>query len=158
MSFITMTSWWALWRLKSPASRLFTQPFLVIYSKKTWKLRITGLCVGNSPMTGEFPSQRASNAEMFPFDDVIMSSGSSGAVFGSDNALSPVKRQSFILPFTTYCRGYPQHQTSVEVESTYNVFHSRYWFWKCSLQNGGHLSLPHCVGVLQSAINSSDYE
>ena len=23
-------------------------------------------------MTGEFPAQRASNAELFPFDDVIM--------------------------------------------------------------------------------------
>ena len=41
-------------------------------SKKTSKLRVTGLCEGNSPMTGEFPTQRASNAEMFPFDDVIM--------------------------------------------------------------------------------------
>ena len=27
------------------------------------KLRITGLCVGNSPGTGEFPAQMASNAE-----------------------------------------------------------------------------------------------
>ena len=27
------------------------------------KLRVTGLCVGNSPGTGEFPAQRASNAE-----------------------------------------------------------------------------------------------
>ena len=32
-------------------------------SKKTWKLRVTGLCVGNSPVTGEFPVQIASNAE-----------------------------------------------------------------------------------------------
>ena len=32
-------------------------------SKKTSKLRITGLCAGNSPVVGEFPSQRASNAE-----------------------------------------------------------------------------------------------
>ena len=32
-------------------------------SKKTSKLRITGLCAGNSPVTGEFPAQRASNAE-----------------------------------------------------------------------------------------------
>ena len=31
--------------------------------KKTSKLRVTGLCVGNSPVTGEFPAQRASNAE-----------------------------------------------------------------------------------------------
>ena len=30
---------------------------------KTLKLRVTGLCTGNSPVTGEFPAQRASNAE-----------------------------------------------------------------------------------------------
>ena len=41
-------------------------------SKKTSKLRVTGLCAGNSPVTGEFPAQRASNAETFPFDDVII--------------------------------------------------------------------------------------
>ena len=32
-------------------------------SKKTSKLRVTGLCAGNPPGTGEFPAQRASNAE-----------------------------------------------------------------------------------------------
>ena len=32
-------------------------------SKKTPKLRITGLCAGNSPVTGEFPAQKASNVE-----------------------------------------------------------------------------------------------
>ena len=32
-------------------------------SKKTPKLRVTGLGAGNSPVTGEFPAQRASNAE-----------------------------------------------------------------------------------------------
>ena len=32
-------------------------------SKKTSNLRVTGLCVGNSPLTGEFPAQMASNAE-----------------------------------------------------------------------------------------------
>ena len=31
--------------------------------KKTSKLRVTGLCEGNSPVTGEFPVQRASNTE-----------------------------------------------------------------------------------------------
>ena len=41
-------------------------------SKKTSKLRVTGFCKGNSPVTGKFPAQRASNAEIFPFDDVIM--------------------------------------------------------------------------------------
>ena len=32
-------------------------------SKKTSKRRVTGLCAGNSPGTGEFPAQRVSNAE-----------------------------------------------------------------------------------------------
>ena len=32
-------------------------------SKKTSKLRVTGLCAGNSPGTGEFPAQMASKAE-----------------------------------------------------------------------------------------------
>ena len=41
-------------------------------SKKTSKLRVTGLCAGNSPGIGEFPAQMASNAEMFPFYDVTM--------------------------------------------------------------------------------------
>ena len=32
-------------------------------SKKTSKLRVTGLCAGNSPLTGDFPAQMASTAE-----------------------------------------------------------------------------------------------
>ena len=32
-------------------------------SKKTSKLRVTGLSAGNSPLTGEFPAQMASNTE-----------------------------------------------------------------------------------------------
>ena len=32
-------------------------------SKKTWKLYVTGLCEGNSPVIREFPAQMASNAE-----------------------------------------------------------------------------------------------
>ena len=31
--------------------------------KKPSKLRVTSLCAGNSPVTGEFPAQKASNAE-----------------------------------------------------------------------------------------------
>ena len=61
---ITMTSQWARWRLKSPASRLFTQPFIQAQVKKNIrKLRVTDLCEGNSPVAGEFPAQMASNAE-----------------------------------------------------------------------------------------------
>ena len=42
-------------------------------SKETSELRVTGLCKGNSPLTGEFLAQRSTNAELlFPFDHVIM--------------------------------------------------------------------------------------
>ena len=60
---ITLTSWWAWWRLKSPASWLVTHSLFRRRSKKTPKLRVTGLCEWNSPLTGEFPWQRTSNAE-----------------------------------------------------------------------------------------------
>ena len=53
---ITVTSWCARWRHKSPAPRLFTESYV-----KKLNLRVTGLCEGNPPVTGEFPSQRASN-------------------------------------------------------------------------------------------------
>ena len=48
-------------------SRLFRRR-----SKKTSKLRVTGLCVGNSPVSGEFPHKWPVTRKMFPFDDVIM--------------------------------------------------------------------------------------
>ena len=41
-------------------------------SKKTSKLRLTDLCEGNSPVTGEFPAERPVTRLIFPFDDVIM--------------------------------------------------------------------------------------
>ena len=41
-------------------------------TKKTPKLRVTGLCAGNSPVTGEFPGQWPATRKMFPFDEVIM--------------------------------------------------------------------------------------
>ena len=41
--------------------------------KETSKLCVTGLCAGNSPVTGVFLAQRASNAENDSFDDVITS-------------------------------------------------------------------------------------
>ena len=50
------------WRLRSPASWLFTQAFIQT-PIKTWKLHVTGLCEGNSSVTGEFPAQKASNTK-----------------------------------------------------------------------------------------------
>ena len=49
------------WRLDCLLNCLFGRR-----SKKKSKLRVTGLCEGNLPVTGEFPTQRASNAEDVP--------------------------------------------------------------------------------------------
>ena len=46
------------WRLDCVLNRLLRRR-----SKKTSKLPVTGLCEENSPVTGEFSAQRASNAE-----------------------------------------------------------------------------------------------
>ena len=41
-------------------------------SKKTSKLRVTGLCVGNSPVPVNSPHKWPVTRKLFPFDDVIM--------------------------------------------------------------------------------------
>ena len=67
-----MTGQWhpLRWRHNGPDSVSNHQPHHCLLnclfrhrSKKTSKLRVTGLCAGNSPGTGEFPAQMASNAE-----------------------------------------------------------------------------------------------
>ena len=56
---ISVTSWWARWRLKSPASQMFIQPFVQPKIKEDIK------APPHWPVTGEFPAQRASNTEHF---------------------------------------------------------------------------------------------
>ena len=50
-------------------------------SKQTPKLRVTGLCAGNSPVTGEFPAQTPVTRKMFPSDNVIMKTNGIGLWF-----------------------------------------------------------------------------
>ena len=60
---ITVKSSWAWWRFKSPASPFFAQQLVQAQIKENSKVRVTGLCEGNPPVTGRFVSQRACNAE-----------------------------------------------------------------------------------------------
>ena len=53
--------------LKSPATRLFAESFVQAQIKGTSTFRITCLCKGDSPVTSEFPTQRASNAVNISF-------------------------------------------------------------------------------------------
>ena len=75
---ITLTSYWPRWRLISPASRLFTQPFIQTQIKENIKLRATGLCAGKSPVNS--PHKGPVTRKMILFDDVIMS----GIIFQLD--------------------------------------------------------------------------
>ena len=59
---ITVTSW-ARWRLKSPASRLFTQPFVLAQIKENIQTPRHWPLWEEPPVTGGFPSQRISNAQ-----------------------------------------------------------------------------------------------
>ena len=61
------------WHQIVDINQISTQPFIQTQIKQQKStLRVTGLCAGNSPVTGEFPAQMASNAENVPIDDVIM--------------------------------------------------------------------------------------
>ena len=51
-------------------------------SKKTSKLRVTGLCAGNSPGPVNSPHKRPVTRKMFPFDDVNMGSIATGCSRG----------------------------------------------------------------------------
>ena len=60
---ITMTSYWARWRLTSQPHYCLLKRKFSRRQKNASNLRVTVLCAGNSPVTGEFPAQMASNAE-----------------------------------------------------------------------------------------------
>ena len=60
---ITVTSLWARLRLKSPAPRLFNQPFVQTQINENIKALHHWPLWGNSPVTGEFPAQKATYAE-----------------------------------------------------------------------------------------------
>ena len=73
----TLTSLW--WRHNDHDSVSNHQPHECLLnrlfrrrSKKTSRLRVTGLCVGNSPGPVNSPHKGPVTRKMFPFDDVIM--------------------------------------------------------------------------------------
>ena len=69
---ITMTSQWARWRLKYQPHDCLRNRLFRRRAKKTPKLRVTGLCVGNSPWPMNSPHKWSITRKMFPFDYAIM--------------------------------------------------------------------------------------
>ena len=92
-------------------------------SKKTSKLCVTGLCGGEftDDRWIDFPAQRASNADFFSFDDVIML---------GDKPLPE--------PILTWCQSGHLKQRSVKFESEHDVLLSWSTFVKCRLQDISH--------------------
>ena len=72
IGIITLTSSWPRWRLKSPASRLFTQSFVQTQMKENIKAPRHWPFTGNSPGPMNSPHKGPVTRKMFPFDDVIM--------------------------------------------------------------------------------------
>ena len=72
IDIITVTSLWARWHLKSPASRFLLNSLFRRRSKKTSKLRVTGLCEGNSLWLVNYTHKRPVTWKLFPFDDAII--------------------------------------------------------------------------------------
>ena len=84
-------------------------------SKKTSKLRVTGLCAGNSPGPVNSPHKRPVTRKMFPFDDVIMlyeysnqpkmtwweinslSPGQNGRLFADDISICIFVNETFVF-------------------------------------------------------------
>ena len=70
---ITMTSQWARLRLKSPASRLFTQPFIQgVDHRKHQSSASLAFVRGIHRGPVNSPHKWSVTRKMFPFDDVIM--------------------------------------------------------------------------------------
>ena len=64
--------------------------------KKTSKLRVTGLCDGNSQVTGEFSAHEASNAENV---SILMTSSWWIEMSNNCKVLGPVRNQRHFGPF-----------------------------------------------------------
>ena len=99
-------------------------------SKKTSKLRVTGLCEGNTLVTSEFPAHKGPvTRKMFPFDDVIMISW--------HDDLPSVWPQTII--WSNACllliRTSVTNFGEVTVQSVQSNFHATNLFSKRSLQN-----------------------
>ena len=114
-------------------------------AKETSKLSVTGLCAGNSPVTGEFPAQKASNAENVSIswrhhdisDSPQLNCGSRwSAKIGSKNIRISCRGQMHPAPKTTaWSFGKPPNRTILTSGESY-----------------GNLSVQETVGVTKCYI------
>ena len=88
-------------------------------SKKTSKLRVTGLCVGNSPGPVNSPHKGPVTRKMFPFDDVIMNAPKSQFMIKLSILSLIASKKRFVLRYFQYHHlwnmtiGYPKIRTAI---------------------------------------------
>ena len=65
-------AWWARWRLKSPASQLFTEPFVQVHIKENQSSASLAFVRGIHRWPMISPHKRPVTPKTYPFDDVMM--------------------------------------------------------------------------------------
>ena len=96
---ITLTSLWVRLRLKSPAPRLFTQPFVQTQIKESIKVPHHWPLWGNSSVIGEFPAQKATYAENV-------------SIWWHHYGVSTCRRHMICWPYETYMANCDPHTVS----------------------------------------------
>ena len=120
LNIITMASQWARWHLKSPASRLFTQPFIQgADQRKHQRFASLAFVRGNHRWPGNSPHKWPVTRNRFLFDDV-MTSGDETCNRHSCVAFLQIKR----IPFRTN-----MHRHSVSI--WYFAFYIFGWLKAC---------------------------
>ena len=109
---------WTSRGLKSPAIRLLVEHFIQTHIKETSKSELLVLCVGNSPVPREFPTQRASRAEKA---SISWRSHALPWRHALPNLSLPVPLlalliKSIVIPFQKHWRGTPLRPPQVNIE------------------------------------------
>ena len=114
-------------RLKSPASLLFTQPFIQAQIKENIKAPRHWLLCGNSPgPVHKIPVTR----KMFPFDDVIMKWYSAWTMQRDDQTYWDLNKMTVVLQ-TTFSYIFSWHNVIGDISKTFSwKIVSAFWLKK----------------------------
>ena len=145
--------------------------------KKTSKLPVTGLCTGNSPVTGEFPAQKASNAEnvsswiflcggglhhlieldlanlcVFSQHSWRLHSYCKFSITGSDNGLSSVWHQAIIWTILTFVNWTLLNKFQWNCNKYAHIFSKKY---ASNMLSANWLPFYQCLNVSIDLIHKS---
>ena len=121
-------------------------------SKKTSKLSVTGLCAGNSPMTGEFPGQGASNAENVSIWWRLHGTQHNYMYIEKWQymrrfvclSLTKIEPLETVIGLSANCLRIIRYGCQITI-LLYSAMPLLLLFWKCRLKTSVILSRPQCV-------------